>query len=131
MAFAPVTVTGNLGTDGELKTVGDGVSVLELRIASNDRQKIDGQWEKTTQWVRATVWGRRGESLAQYMTKGTTVLVSGKPTFRAYESKKTGELMVGIDIRADHVELLGGRRQSDEGGAPSNAGSFDEDDLPF
>lgn len=96
------TTVGRLGQDAELKYVGQN-EVLELNIASNG---FDGK-EKTTTWVRASFWGKRAASVAQYCTKGTTVAVRGDLRVRSY-TKKDGTSAHSVEMRVDDLELLGG-----------------------
>lgn len=93
------TVVGNLGRDAELKTVGN-TSVLSFAVASERKAK----GEKTTTWVSCSLWGSRGEALAQYLVKGTKVAVTGELSTR--ESAKTGKTY--LEVRVDQLELLGG-----------------------
>ena len=55
---------GNLGADGELRVTPGGQAVLKLRLACTDRYQKDNVWQDRTEWVRVTIWGRRGEALA-------------------------------------------------------------------
>ena len=128
------TVVGNLGRDAELKTVGNG-SVLSFAVAS--AAKVKG--EKVTTWVSCSLWGSRGESLAQYLTKGTKVAVSGELSMR--DSAKTGKTY--LEVRVDQLELLGGgtrERDVHQVRPPARAGGDEEyakddesfdDGLPF
>ena len=67
------TVTGHLGSDAETKQVGSD-SVTTFSVASSRKTK-DG--EETT-WVRANLWGKRGESLRQYLTKESSDTIVGE-----------------------------------------------------
>jgi single-strand DNA-binding protein len=129
------TVVGNLGRDAELKTVGNG-SVLSFAVASTG--KVKG--EKVTTWVSCSLWGSRGEALAQYLTKGTKVAVTGELSMR--ESAKTSKTY--LEVRVDQLELLGGGsrdRVERQERPPARIGGGDEeyakddesfeDGLPF
>jgi len=127
------TVVGNLGRDAELKTVGNG-SVLAFAVASERKSK----GEKVTTWVSCSLWGSRGESLAQYLTKGTKVAVTGELSTR--ESAKTGKTY--LEVRVDQIELLGGgtrERDVHQVHTPARTGGDEEyarddgafGDLPF
>jgi len=92
------TVIGRLGRDPETKEVG-GDTVASFSVASDQ-----GYGEKkTTNWVRVSVWGKRGLKLAQMLTKGDRVAVRGS----LETSEKDGKTY--LSIRADEVELLGGQ----------------------
>lgn len=69
------SIGGRLTRDAELRTVGEkGTSVAEFSVASNRKY---GQTEETT-FLDCTLWGKQAEVLAQYLTKGKHVIVSGR-----------------------------------------------------
>lgn len=126
-----ITVTGGLGRDAELKTTQSGDDILSFSVGSTQ-----GYGErKTTNWFRCTVWGKRGRSIAQYLTKGTKVTVQGELSIGEYDGKPQYE------IRVNEVEWQRNdspRSESAGGGtkAPATDGgsSWDDiegDDVPF
>lgn len=66
-------ICGNLAKDAELKTTGGGTSVAEFSVAVNHGY---GDNQKTT-WVNCSMFGKRAESLAQYLTKGSRPTLAG------------------------------------------------------
>lgn len=134
-------VAGNLGKDAEVKNVG-GQDVCSFSVASTT--KVKG--EDSTTWIRCSMWGNRGAKLAEYLTKGKSVCVSGGLTTREYEGKTY------IEMRVDDVKLMGGKESGSSGGArggksessgskggqPKGGGGYDDadyggegDDIPF
>lgn len=105
------TFTGRLGADAELRTTQGGEKVLGFRVA-NDVGFGD---RKTTQWVECSLWGRRGEAIAQFMTKGKQVCVSGELTMREFE-KRDGTRGAGLSVRVNEVDFMGSGRDGGEGG---------------
>ena len=103
-----VSFAGNVGQDAETKDV-DGTPVTKFSVATH--AYVNG--EKTTQWMNVNFWGKRGESLAQYLTEGKSVFVRGSMTVRQYTTKDD-ESRVSCDVRADEVELLSGGGQRSE-----------------
>jgi single-strand DNA-binding protein len=97
-----VTVSGNLGQDAELKYTPGGDPILSFSVASNEKKG----GEKTTTWVRCSLFGKRGEALSKYMTKGTRVMVAGTGSLREYESKS--QTKTSFDVRVNEVDLMGG-----------------------
>ncbi len=118
-------VIGNLGADPELKYGQDGTPILNLRVAASSRQKVDGEWKDVATWCSVAVFGKRGESLAKILDKGTRVAVRGALSVREYD-KRDGGRGYSIDVRADEVELLGskgdGAGGARPGGAPRSSG---------
>ena len=125
-----VVVNGNLGADGEIKALPSGGSVLRLRVASSDRDKVDGDWTDVTTWVTVAVFGTRVESLARLCVKGTKISARGKLAVREYD-KRDGSRGYSVEVKADDVELMGGPRR--DGGAATSAepSASYSDDIPF
>lgn len=128
-----IVVAGKLGKDAELRKTQSGDSVLGFSVAVDQR---DGR-DKTTNWYRVSLWGKRGEALAQYLLKGVAVAVAGEFSLGDYEGKPQ------LNIRANEVALQGSRSDSpggqssgSQGGADRNSGGAsqgwnDDSDPPF
>jgi len=124
--------TGNLGRDAEQKFVGDN-SLVEFSVAVKS-----GFGDKAaTTWVKCQMWGKRGESVLQYLNKGQLVGISGEPTLRLYE-KKDGGQGVSLDVRVNDLTLLGKSEASQHEPSPVTAHSsakanafVEEDGEPF
>ena len=93
-----ISIAGNIGKDAEVRRTGDGTAVAGWSVAVEDR----GGKEKRTYWFDVSLWGKRGEALAPYLTKGGRVAVSGELTTREHDGKTY------LGVRADSVTLLGG-----------------------
>jgi single-strand DNA-binding protein len=120
-----ITIAGNIGKDAQTRQAGQD-NVTSFTVAVEDRR---GQ-EKGTLWFDVSVWGKRGDALAQYLTKGNKVAVAGELSTREHEGKTY------LTVRADQITLLGGSRdkpadparQAPDRRAP--AGGMD-DEIPF
>ena len=95
-----ITIAGNIGRDAAVRRTQSGDAVTGWTVAVEERAGQD----KRTIWFDVTLWGKRGEALAQYLTKGSKVSVSGELSTREHEGKTY------LTIRADQVTLLGGKR---------------------
>jgi single-strand DNA-binding protein len=106
-----VMLLGNLGQDPELKMIGGGQAVLNLRLATTETylDKSNTRQERTD-WHTVTVWGKRAEALAKFLTKGSQIFVEGRIQTRSYE--KNGEKRYATDIVANNI-ILTGRRGGD------------------
>lgn len=111
------TFTGRLGADGELRTTQSGEKVLGFRVAND----VGFGERKTTQWVDCSIWGRRAEALAQHLTKGKQVVVSGEVTIREFE-KRDGTRGAGLSVRVAEIDFTGGPREGGEGGGSYGGG---------
>lgn len=65
-----------IGRDAELRYTPDGTQVASVSLAFNYGKKDPNTGNKPTQWIDASVWGQRAESLAPYLTKGTLLQVT-------------------------------------------------------
>jgi single-strand DNA-binding protein len=138
-----ITLAGRLTRDAESRTVGSD-KVTNFSVAVDDRA---GR-EKTTLFFDCSLWGKRGEALSQYLTKGSSVTVTGDLGKREHD----GETY--LTVRVNDVTLQGGKQQPSSedfrnadagrtfgggGGSdrsvPGRAGppvSYDrDDDIPF
>ena len=132
-----IVISGNIGKDAETRALqGGSETVTSFNVAVEDRQ---GK-EKATLWFTCALWGKRGDALAQYLTKGSKVSVSGDFSTREHEGKTY------LQIRADQVTLMGGGKERDAGGddyqpnrakptggAPAGGygNDYDGDSIPF
>lgn len=99
--------TGNLGADSESRFTPGGDAVVSFSVGVKS-----GYGDKaTTTWARCQMWGKRGESVAPYLTKGQLVGVSGEVSLREYESQ--GSKRFSLDVRVNDLTLLGKRDGND------------------
>lgn len=123
-----ITIAGKLGRDAELRHTQGGDSVCSFSVAVDQREGRD----KSTNWFRVSIWGKRGESLAPYLLKGAAVTVQGPLSLSEYEGKTQ------LNVRANEIALQG-RRGDGSQGAPvepqrdsRNTPADDlNDDIPF
>lgn len=125
-----ITIAGRLTRDAVTRDAGSD-KVTGFSVAVDDRSSK----EKSTLFFDCSLWGKRGESLAQYLTKGSSVTVSGDFGKREHEGKTY------FTVRVNDVTLQGGKQAETGGGGssdsyePKPAGpreSYDlNDDIPF
>jgi single-strand DNA-binding protein len=116
-----VVITGNLTQDPELRHLGSGTAVCELRVAVNSRRKdgSTGEWVDKPNYFNVTVWGAQGENCANYLSKGRPVAIEGRLDWREWEAKDGGGKRQAVQIVANSVQFLGSR---DGGGGDGNGG---------
>ena len=136
-----IAFTGNLGQDAEQRNLPDGTAVVSMSVPCKS-----GYGDKAaTTWLRCTLFGKRGESVAPYLTKGTLVGITGEFSAREY-TDKDGMKRQSLEVRVNDLTLLGRKSddQSRQGGSPTrqqnapqraatqaSSGFDDIDDLPF
>jgi single-strand DNA-binding protein len=137
-----VVIVGFVGKDArEARTRSDqfvcnfSVAVTEKWMDSNSKEQ-----KERTEWFNCSMFGKRAEAVAKYITKGKQVYVEGRLQTRKYDDKD-GVSKVATEIIVQDLQLLGGGngkrdRQEDEsaahgsGGVEDN-GAGDMDNIPF
>lgn len=113
-SFNQVILMGNLTRDPELRQIPSGQSVCSFSLALNRSYKgSDGEWQEATDFVDIVAWGPLGERVAQYVTKGRQVLVSGRLQSRSWE--QDGQKRSKLEVVALDVTFLGGRGEQPAG----------------
>jgi single-strand DNA-binding protein len=121
-----VMLLGNLGADPELRYTQSGQAVLNMRLATTesylDKNKVR---QERTDWHNIVLWGKRGEALAKFLTKGTTIFVEGGLRTSSYDDKE-GNKRYKTEIHANNIILAGRGRGGGGGGEvgepPAGAG---------
>lgn len=129
-----------LGRDAETRFTANGDAVCSFSGAFNYGRKVDGQ--QPSQWVEFSLWGQRGEKLAEHLLKGTQVfVVASEAHIETYE-KRDGGQGVKLVARVDDLQFAGSRQDREESAAPAprqaapqrqaKPASRDDDfDVPF
>jgi single-strand DNA-binding protein len=100
-----ITVIGNLTNDPELRFTPSGSAVANFTIASTPRtfDRQSNEWKDgETLFLRASVWREAAENVAETLTKGMRVIVSGRLKSRSYETKE-GEKRTVIELEVDEI----------------------------
>ena len=100
-----ITVVGNLTNDPELRFTPSGSAVANFTIASTPRtfDRQSNEWKDgETLFLRASVWREAAENVAESLTKGTRVIVSGRLKSRSYETKE-GEKRTVMELEVDEI----------------------------
>ena len=124
-----ITVAGTLGKDAELKKMPNGDAICNFSVADSQGR------DKPTIWWNCGLYGKRAESLSQYLTKGQAVTVTGSVSEREWTDKE-GNKRKSMDVRVSDVALQGGRKDAEpqqerrQAPAPQQS-SIDDDDIPF
>lgn len=108
VAINMVIVAGNLTRDPELRYTPKGTAVADFAVAVNS-VRYDGQGEKLeeVEFVNVTVWDKQAESSAQYLKKGSPVLVQGRMKTESWDDKDKDVKHYKTKVVADRVQFLG------------------------
>ena len=105
-----VTIVGRLTRDCELRNTSN-TTICSLALAVNRRAKDkEGNWNDEVSYFDVTLFGRLGEALQQYLTKGTQVAVIGELRQNRWEQE--GQKRSRVVIIANNLQLLGRRNDS-------------------
>ncbi|MCH2106940.1 MAG: single-stranded DNA-binding protein, partial [Planctomycetes bacterium] len=79
-SFNKVILMGNLTRDPEIRRTQSDMAICNISLAVNRRYKDgqSGEWKDEATFVDVTIFGKRGESFAQYHSKGRTVYIEGR-----------------------------------------------------
>ena len=134
--FNAVTLIGNVGKDPEIRYTTSGKAVASFSLATSEKHKdSQGQIKEETQWHRVIFWGKQAESIGQYAKKGTSLLVTGKITYRKFTNRDNQEQSI-TEIMGDNFKFVGGKKDSSSAPAtPSGEAEPGADpdlpDIPF
>lgn len=111
---------GNLTRDPEVRQTPGGQSVCSFGLALNRSFKgSDGEWQEATDFVDIVAWAQLGERIAQYLHKGSRILVQGRLQYRSWE--QDGQKRNKLDVIANDVTFLDGR-DGDSNSSSSTSG---------
>lgn len=99
-------LVGRLTRDAELKYTSGGQPVCHFSVATSTRKKKGDQWVDEASFWDIDLWGKQGESLNQYLTKGKLIAVEG--TMRQDRWEQDGQARMKVIVTANSVQLLGG-----------------------
>lgn len=117
-------IIGNLTRDPELRSLPSGVQVATFSVATNRVWKDkEGNKQESAEFHNIVVFGRQAETTAQYLKKGSSVLIEGRLQTRSWESD--GVKKYRTEIVADRVQF--GPRSSGTDGAQSSGSSGSSD----
>ena len=100
-----VTIVGNLTDDPELRYTPNGAAVANFSVAVSRRAKDEatGQWkDMDTSFFRVAAWRSLGENVAESLTRGSRVLVTGRLRQRSWETPE-GDKRSTVEIEADEI----------------------------
>ncbi|CAB4124701.1 Ssb Single-stranded DNA-binding protein [uncultured Caudovirales phage] len=108
-----ITIQGvaRLGRDAEVRYLASGDAVAGLSLAFSAGKK-DDQGNRPTTWVKAVLFGKRAESLANYLTKGTQVCVVLSDARLTEYQKKDGTAGAALEAKVELLDFVGSREQS-------------------
>jgi single-strand DNA-binding protein len=144
-SYTQTIAVGNLGKDPETRHMQNGDAVCNFSVAVTEKWKDkSGEAREETTWYPVNAFGKLAEICGQYLKKGSAVMVVGKMRERKWIDKESGQERRSWELRADTMQMLGGRsegQRSEQSSKPAQkheqakkqADPFDdfEDSIPF
>lgn len=128
-----VFLIGNLTRDPELRVTPKGTAICSFGLAVNRQFKDDsGALRDETTFVDIEAWGKQGELVSKYLTKGSPAMVEGRLKLDQWEDKNGGGKRSKLKVVLDNVQFLS-RGGGGGGGAPAGGaseGTDGGDDTP-
>jgi single-strand DNA-binding protein len=100
-----ITVIGNITGDPELRFTPSGAAVANFTVASTPRtfDRDTNEWKDAdTLFMRCSIWREAAENVAESLTKGNRVIVTGRLVQRSYETNE-GEKRTVVELQVDEV----------------------------
>lgn len=98
-----VTLVGNLVEDPELRFTASGVAMARIRIAVSRRYRDrNDEWQEETSFFGGTCWREVAENVAESLSKGDRVFITGRLEQRNWETNE-GEKRSVVEVRIDEV----------------------------
>ena len=119
-----ITLAGTLGRDAEIKYLNSGDPICNFSVADSQGR------DKPTIWWNCTLFGKRAESLHQYLTKGLNVTVVGQVSEREWVDKD-GAKRKSIDVRVQDVAMQGRKGEQQPAKQDRQQEQFEDKDIPF
>jgi len=122
---------GNVGKDAEIRHTAGGDAIAQFSFALTS-----GYGDKqVTTWLNCNLWGKRAETLAPMLLKGTRIGITGELTNRPYQDK-SGNEKYSLELRVSDITLLGKKDGESVSVQPktskTNDNNFDDSDsIPF
>jgi len=126
-----VLITGNLTRDPEVRYSADGTPICSFSLASNNG------WgdNKTVSFFDVVVFKKQAEFVAQYVVKGSSVLVDGRLQQNRWEDKDTGAKRSKVEIIANSVKFVGKKSDNDNSSSDPRdevrPQANNDDEVPF
>ena len=124
-----VLLMGNLTRDPELRVTPKGTPICQFSLAINRQFKMEsGESREEVIFVDVEAWGKQGETIAKYVTKGRPLYVEGRLRLDQWEDKNTKEKKSKMKVVLEQFQFLGDGRGGggQGGGAGGSSGEYDQ-----
>ena len=108
MSINTCSISGNLTKDVELRSTQGGAAVATFTVAVNDRKRDhqSGEWIDVPNYIPCVMFGKRAESIGNFISKGSKVTVLGKLRWSQWQDKQTQKNRSKIEVIVDEIEFM-------------------------
>lgn len=129
--FSKAIIAGNLTRDPETRSTTSGASVTSFSVAVNRTYRgSDGSNKEDVAYIDCVAWGKTGETIAQYLKKGSGILLSGRISQTSWEDKQSGQKRSRLEIVVEEFNFVGGDTAGQGGASRSNNSTSAADVIP-
>jgi single-strand DNA-binding protein len=108
--FNKVYLMGNLTRDPEMRVTPKGTAICQFGLAVSRSWKDEsGQVREEATFVDIEAWGKQGETISKYCTKGRPLFVEGRLRFDQWEDKTSGQKRSKLKVVLENFQVIGGR----------------------
>jgi single-strand DNA-binding protein len=126
-----VFIIGNLTRDPELRVTPKGTAICQFGIAVNRQFKDEsGATRDETTFIDVEAWGKQGELVSKYLSKGSLAMVEGRLKLDQWEDKQSGQKRSKLKVVLDNVQFLSSRGSAGTGASAPHAQGEDADQAP-
>ena len=126
-----VFLIGNLTRDPELRVTPKGTPICQFGIAVNRQFKDEsGATRDETTFVDIEAWGKQGELVSKYLSKGSLAMVEGRLKLDQWEDKQSGQKRSKLKVVLDNVQFLSSRGAASGGGPGAPSDDVDQSAPP-
>ena len=129
-----VLLMGNLTRDPELRVTTKGSAICQFSLAINRTFKLEsGESREEVTYTDCEAWGKTGETIAKYVSKGRPLFIEGRLRLDQWEDKNTKEKRSRMKVVLESFQFIGGKEDpAPRGDAKPQAKQTDGDEpAPF
>ncbi|HZV34376.1 MAG TPA: single-stranded DNA-binding protein [Verrucomicrobiae bacterium] len=114
-SYNKVILIGNLTRDPELRYTPKGMAIAKLGIAVNRTWRNEaGESKEEVTFIDVDAFGRQAETLAQYLKKGSPLMIEGRLKLDQWDDKQTGQKRSKMGVVLEGFQFLGGGKGGGE-----------------
>lgn len=132
MNYNKTTIGGNLTRDPEIRVTPKGTAIAQFTIAINRKWKDESQQEREeVSFIDCEAWGKTGENIAKFFTKGRAILCDGRLKQDTWEDKNTKEKRSKLKVVVDQFYFVDSKEAGPKTAAPATRPVAEDEDCPY